>query len=82
MAREGIRTAQGRSGLGEPEQVVDNPADIKAAFEHRDGPGEVPRAEGEKTDSEIRYDKAVWLIDHLGDPDRFFCMYDPLGECS
>ena len=69
-------------GLGEPEQDVKNPAEIKAAFEHGDGPGEVPLAEGEKTDTEIRMDKAVWVIDRLGDPDRFFCMCDPLGERS
>ena len=79
-AGQGIRTAQSRGGLGEPEQHVENPAKIKAAFEHGDGPGEVPLAEGEKTDTEIRMDKAVWVIDRLGDPDRFFCMYAPLGE--
>ena len=39
-------------------------------------------AEGEKTDTEIRMDKAVWVIDRLGDADRFFCMCAPLGERS
>ncbi len=39
-------------------------------------------AEGEKTDTEIRMDKAVWVIDRLGDADRFFSMCDPLGERS
>jgi hypothetical protein len=81
-ASTGIRTAQGRGGLWEPEQDVPNPAEIKAAFEHRDGPGEVPLAEGEKTDAVIRMDKAEWVIDRLGDPDRFFSMGDPLGERS
>jgi hypothetical protein len=27
-------------------------------------------------------DKAVWVIDRLGDADRFFAMGDPLGERS
>src|SRR5712691_10260628 len=81
-AGKGICTAQGRGGLGEPEPVVINPAEIKAAFEHGDGPGEVPRAEREKTDTEIRYDKAVWVIDCLGDADRFFSMGASLRERS
>ena len=66
-AGTGIRTAQGRGGLGEPEPGVQRLAEIKAAFEYGDGPGEVPLAEGEKTDPEIRMDKAVWVIDRLGD---------------
>ena len=59
-AGTGIRTAQGRGGLGEPEQHVINPAEIKAAFERRDGPGEAPLAQGEKTDTAIRIEKAEW----------------------
>jgi hypothetical protein len=27
-------------------------------------------------------EKAVWVIDCFGDPARFFCMCDPLGERS
>ena len=81
-AGKGIRTAQGRGGLGEPELDVENPTQIKAAFERGDGPGEVPLAKEEQTDTEIRMDKAVWVIDRLGDADRFFCMRDPLGERS
>ena len=81
-AGTGIRTTQGRSGLREPEQDVENPAELKAAFEHGDGPGEVPRAEREKTDTEIRNDKAVWVIDRLGDADRFFAMGARLRERS
>src|SRR5262245_35054646 len=77
---KGIRTGQGRGGLGEPEPDVMNPAEFKAAFEHADGPGEVSLAEGETTDTEIRMDKAVWVIDRPGDPDHFFCMCAPLGE--
>src|SRR5262245_48455575 len=79
---KGIHTAQGRGDLGEPDQYVVNPAEIKAAFEHGDGPGEVPCAEGEKTDAEIRIEKAVWMIDRFGDPNRLFSMCDPLGERS
>src|SRR5713101_1895869 len=79
-AGKGIRTAQGRGSLGEPEQDVENPAQIKAAFEPGDGPGEVPLAEGEKTNTEIRMDKAGWVSDRLGDPDRFCGIGAPLGE--
>src|SRR5215510_14850542 len=78
-AGQGIRTSQGRGGLGEPELDVENPPNIKAAFEHGEGRGEVPLAEGETTDTEIRMDKAGWVIDRLGDPERFFGMGDPLG---
>ena len=45
-------------------------------------PFEVLLAEGEKTDTEIRIDKAEWVIDRLGDADRFFCMGARLGERS
>src|SRR5712691_7790815 len=79
-AGKGIRTAQGRGGLGEPEQDIIHPAEIKAAFKYRDGSGEVPLAEEEKTDTDTRRGQAAWLIDHFGDPDRFFSMSNPLGE--
>src|SRR5882724_6470316 len=81
-AGPGIRIAQGRGGLREPDQAVPNPTQIKAAFEYGDGPEDVSLAEGEKTDTEIRQDKAVWVIDRLGDPDRFFAIGDPLRERS
>ena len=70
-------------GVDRREQLdVINPAQIKATFEHGDGPEEVPRAEGEKPDTEIRQDTADWVLDYLGDPDRFFAIGDPLGERS
>ena len=37
---------------------------------------------GEKADTEIRMNKAKWVIDRLGDADRFCSMCNPLGERS
>ena len=60
--------------------VLYPPPNDRATFEHRYGFVEVSFAKIQHTGTDIRHDKAEWIIDHLGIPNCSVVESDPLSK--
>ena len=81
-AGQRISIAQRPSSQLERERHVRGLADFQAFFEPGNGLGEVPLAQVETADANIRITQGEGLLDCLGDPHCLCPMDAPLGELS